>query len=167
MLYSSIYHPMAFTAFNLPGIRISSPFSSFKIFPEIGLPKGLSGLYGESINIHQRGEWEYNENWKPLIAFPMDAGWLRAIHLGHLQVEEGLNLNDSIEVFCSDKSIYGDVWSEDFRKGDAVLDVKEIQSLGKALGANSNVNIIENGLHDLSLSSKDIRELYFKKIIKN
>ena len=138
-----------------------------KFFPEIGLPKGLSGLYGESINIHQRGEWEYNENWKPLIAFPMDAGWLRAIHLGHLQVEEGLNLKDSIEVFCSDKSIYGDVWSEDFRKGDAVLDVKEIQSLGKALGANSNVNIIENGLHDLSLSSKDIRELYFKKIIKN
>ena len=78
-----------------------------------------------------------------------------------------MNLKDSIEVFCSDKSIYGDVWSEDFRKGDAVLDVKEIQSLGKALGANSNVNIIENGLHDLSLSSKDIRELYFKKIIKN
>lgn len=149
--------------------NILIPVMSFlgKFFPNISLPKGMSSFYGESINIHQKGEWEYNENWKPLIAFPMDAGWLRAIHLGHLQVADGLNLNDSITIFCADKSIYGEVWSEDFRNGDAVLDVNEIQILGKSLGVNATIEIIKNGLHDLALSRKEIRENYFKKIIKN
>lgn len=143
------------------------PFMSFlgKFFPNITLPKGISGLYGESINIHKRGEWEYNETWKPLIAFPMDAGWLRAIHLGHLQVEKGLNLEDSILVLSSDKSIYGDVWTEDFRNGDAVLDVNEIKALGKTLGKNASVKEVKNGLHDLSLSRKEIRAEYFNTIL--
>lgn len=147
--------------------HILIPFMSFlgKFFPNITLPKGLSGLYGESINIHKRGEWEYNETWKPIIAFPMDAGWLRAIHLGHLQVEKGLNLEDSILVLSSDKSIYGDVWTEDFRNGDAVLDVNEIKSLGKTLGKNVSVKEIKNGLHDLSLSRKEVRTEYFNTIL--
>lgn len=146
--------------------HILIPVMSFlgRFFPNISLPKGLSGLYGESINIHQRGEWEYNETWKPLIAFPMDAGWLRAIHLGHLQVEEGLNLNDSILVVSSDKSVYGEVWSEDFRHGDAVLDVKEIQELGKTLGPNAKTVTITGGLHDLSLSDSVVRNSYFKLV---
>ncbi len=148
--------------------HILIPFMSFlgKFFPNITLPKGLSGLYGESINIHKRGEWEYNETWKPIIAFPMDAGWLRAIHLGHLQVEKGLNLEDSILVLSSDKSIYGDEWTEDFRNGDAVLDVNEIKALGKTLGKNASVKEIKNGLHDLSLSRKEVRQEYFNLITK-
>jgi len=148
--------------------HILIPLMSFigRFFPNITLPKGLSGLYGESINIHQRGEWEYNETWKPIIAFPMDAGWLRAIHLSHLQVEKGLNLNDSILVISSDKSIYGDTWSEDFRNGDAVLDVNEIQTLGKTLSKNAKNAVVKNGLHDLSLSRKEVRQEYFDLIVK-
>ncbi len=146
--------------------HILIPLMSFlgRFFPNLSLPKGLSGLYGESINIHKRGEWEYNETWKPMLAFPMDAGWLRAIHLGHLQVQEGLNLNDSILVLSSDKSVYGDKWTEEFRNGDAVLDVNEIQSIGKSLSTNATVVIIKNGLHDLSLSKKEVREEYFELI---
>ncbi len=149
--------------------HILIPVMSFlgRFFPNLSLPKGLSSLYGESINIHKRGEWDYNETWKPLIALPMDAGWLRAIHLGHLQVEDGLNLNDSILVVSSDKSVYGDVWSEDFRHGDAVLDVNEIQSLGKSLGANSKTAVINGGLHDLALSDSVVRVNYFMLVTGN
>jgi alpha-beta hydrolase superfamily lysophospholipase len=147
--------------------HILIPVMSFlgRFFPNITLPKGLSGLYGETISKSFRGEWEYNADWKPIIAFPMDAGWLRAIHLGHLQVEEGLNLNDSILVLSSGKSIYGEVWSEDFRHGDAVLDVSEIQSIGKNLSQNATIEIIEGGLHDLGLSELTVRKNYFNKIV--
>ena len=37
-MYSSIYQPIALTDFNFPGIRTSSPFSSFTILPEMGFP---------------------------------------------------------------------------------------------------------------------------------
>lgn len=147
--------------------KILIPFMSFlgRFFPNIPLPKGLSGLYGETIHKDYKGEWEYNETWKPIVAFPMDAGWLRAIHKGHLQVKEGLNLNDSVLVLSSDKSIYGELWTEEFRKGDAVLDVNEIQSLGKTLGANASTKIINNGLHDLALTAKPVRTTYFEILL--
>lgn len=146
--------------------HILIPIVSFlgRFFPKLSLPKGISGLYGESINIHKRGEWEYNETWKPIIAFQMDAGWLSAIHQGHLQVEKGLNMYDSILVLSSDKSIYGETWTEEFRNGDAVLDVNEIQLLGKTLSKNAKIAVVKNGLHDLSLSRKEVRQEYFNII---
>lgn len=148
--------------------KILIPIMSFlgRFFPNIPLPKGLSGLYGETIHKDYKGEWEYNETWKPIVAFPMDAGWLRAIHKGHLEVKEGLNLNDSILVLSSDKSIYGEVWTEEFRKGDAVLDVKEIQELGKTLGPNATTGIVNNGLHDLALTAKPVRTEYFDILVE-
>ncbi len=147
--------------------HILIPIMSFlgRFFPNIPLPKGLSGLYGETIHKDYKGEWTYNETWKPIVAFPMDAGWLRAIHLAHEEIEDGLQLNDSVLVLSSDKSIYGDVWTEEFRKGDAVLDVNEIQSIGKKLGKNVQTKTINNGLHDLALSNKPVRENYFQEVI--
>ena len=38
MPYSSIYHPMAFVPFRVPGFMITLPFSSSFFFPVIGLP---------------------------------------------------------------------------------------------------------------------------------
>jgi alpha-beta hydrolase superfamily lysophospholipase len=143
--------------------KILIPIMSFigNFFPKLPLPKGLSGLYGESIHKGHRGEWEYNETWKPIVAFPMDAGWLRAIHKGHQQIKKGLNLNDSILVLSSGKSIYGEEWTDEFRKGDAVLDVIEIQELGKKLGPLATTRKVENGLHDLALSATPVRVNYF------
>jgi len=147
--------------------HILIPIVSFlgRFFPNIPLPKGLSGLYGETIHKDYKGEWEYNETWKPIIAFPMDAGWLRAIHIAHEEIEDGLQIDDSVLVLSSGKSIYGDVWTEEFRTGDAVLDVNEIQSIGKQLGKHVQTKTIENGLHDLALSKKPLREQYFQEVI--
>lgn len=147
--------------------KILIPIMSFigRFFPKLPLPKGLSGLYGESINKNFKGEWEYNETWKPIVAFPMDAGWLRAIHKGHQQIKKGLQLNDTLLVLSSDKSVYGETWTEEFRKGDAVLDVMEIQSLGKTLGPNSRTAIVKDGLHDLALTKKPVRDEYFNLLI--
>lgn len=148
--------------------NILIPFVSFlgRFFPTLGLPKGLSGLYGETISKNYRGEWEYNETWKPIIAFRMDAGWLRAIHLGHNEIEDGLNLNDDITVMCSDKTIRDETWSEAFRTADAVLDAEEIKTIGKSLGKNAKVVVIKDGMHDLALSIKPVREEYFKQFIQ-
>ena len=38
MPYSSIYHPIPFTALSLPGTLTGSPFLSITFFPVIGFP---------------------------------------------------------------------------------------------------------------------------------
>ncbi len=169
--YNNIVLNSPFLSMNQSGFneKILIPIVSTlgTISPRIPLPKGVSTLYGESISKQHRGEWEYNAEWKPLVAFQMDAGWLRAIHKGHKKVKRGLDLQDNILVISSDKSVYGNKWTEEFREGDAVLDVKEIQKLGGQLGPNARTIVIPGALHDLALSKKEVREKYYKLLIAN
>ena len=140
--------------------------STIGIFaPKVKLPQGLAGLYGESIHKDYKGEWNYNLNWKPIIAFRMDAGWLKAIHHSHKKVKRGLSIKEPIVVYSSDKSFYEKSYSENIKYADAVLNVEEIQSRGQKLGKNVDHIIIKNGMHDLSLSTLDVRKAYYNSLI--
>lgn len=144
--------------------NIVIPIVSFlgKFFPEMKLPAGLSGLYGESIHKDYKGEWDYRLDWKPILAFRMDAGWLRAIHKGHQEVQDGLQLEVPILLMHSDKTIRVKTWDDTLFTGDAVLDVEDIHKYGLGLGSNVQEAIIANGLHDLSLSREAPRREFYK-----
>ena len=43
--------------------------------------------------------------WKPLVAYPITAGWLRAIRAGHRRVRQGLALAVPILVLHSDRTV--------------------------------------------------------------
>lgn len=79
-------------------------------------------------------------------------------------MQKGLDIPCPVLVMHSDKSVYGDEWSEDFTRGDAVLDVEDIHSYAPYLGKNVTVEVINDGLHDLVLSKKEVRDNVYQTI---
>ena len=166
---------------NLPvnGIVLNSPFldmnfSGFKenfgvpiisglgaIFPNIKISSGNDNFYARTIHQDYEGEWEYDLEWKPAVSIPVSFGWTRAIHKGHKKIQKGLDIPCPILVMHSDKSVYGKEFSDDFFKGDAVLDVEDIHKYASGLGNDVTIFIVNNGVHDLVLSSPEVRtEVY-------
>jgi alpha-beta hydrolase superfamily lysophospholipase len=64
------------------------------------------------------------------------------------------------------KSVYGDTWTAEHNAGDGVLDVKDISKYGKRLGADVTEVGVADGLHDLILSRKDVRESVYRTIFE-
>lgn len=146
--------------------KIGVPIISFLggIFPKIKLSSGNDSFYAQSIHQDYSGEWEYDLEWKPAVSVPVNFGWIRAIHKGHKKIRKGLDIPCPILVLHSDKSVYGKEFSEDFLKADAVLDVNDIHKYASYLGKDVTTITIEDGLHDLVLSRKDVREKVYTTI---
>lgn len=134
------------------------------ILPFIKYQQPHPSAYMHSILKEYHGEWEMESRWRPVIPFPIYAGWCRAITKGHQRVSAGLGLTIPVLLMYSDKSIYGDTWHPDFQTGDSVLNVAHIRAGAKHLGPNVQEREIADGLHDLVLSRKDVREQVFHEL---
>lgn len=64
----------------------------------------------------------------------------------------------------SSSSVYGNRWTKDFNRGDAILNVNDISKYGKKLGQNVHEVVCPNGLHDLVLSNNDTRNFVYSTI---
>ena len=65
----------------------------------------------------------------------------------------------------SSSSVYGNKWTEDFNRGDAILNVNDISKYGNKLGPNVHEIICKNGLHDLVLSNNPSRNFVYSSIL--
>ena len=54
-------------------------------------------------------------------------------------------------------SVSGDKWTEEFNRGDSVLDVDDISKFGRRLGSDVDEYVFDGGLHDLILSAEPVR----------
>jgi len=139
--------------------KIAIPLTSFfgKFLPNFKIKKGISPHYGHSISSKAKGEWDYNENWKPIAVSTINASWIRAIHKAQVKLRKGLNIKCPVLVMQSEKSFKSKQWSEEFRSADAVLNVEHIKKHSPCLGKNVTNISIKNGLHDLMLSAYSVR----------
>jgi alpha-beta hydrolase superfamily lysophospholipase len=128
------------------------------------VPLGLSGLYGQSLHADHRGEWNYDLTWKPLLGFPVRAGWLEAIRLGQRQLRGGLNIDVPVLLACSTRTFRGKRWHEGIRLADAVLDVEHMVRWAPRLGRHVTLARFDGGIHDLVLSGRDVREKVFREL---
>ena len=80
--------------------------------------------------------------------------------------QKNYQIKQAILVCCSDYATYEKVWSEKLQKGDAVLSVNDIQVICSKFKSQVKIKIIPGGLHDLALSEKSIRSLYFQSIFE-
>ena len=124
---------------------------------------GLSTAYAESLLENHHGEWQFDTTWKYPVAPALTASWIRAIHLGQKELQKGLDIPCPILVMHSHRSVYGKKWKPEHQSGDGVLDVKDIEKYGKTLGPKAQTLTIENGLHDLALSAKPVRERFYRE----
>ncbi|AGZ39744.1 alpha/beta hydrolase [Actinoplanes friuliensis] len=128
------------------------------------LPLSTLGLYGQSLHSDHRGEWTYDLAWKPVNGFPVRTGWLEAIRRGQARLRAGLTIDAPVMVACSTRTFRGRGWTEDVRLSDAVLDVEHIARWAPRLGSRVTIARFDGGLHDLTLSGKDVRVEVFQEL---
>lgn len=134
--------------------------------PYAVVPRNVSGVYAETLHKDLRGEWDFNLAWKPRESFPVRAGWLRAVRLGHRLVHRGIDVAAPVLSLCSAASVVPQVWTEEATTKDTVLDVKQIAKWSHQLGPNVTVVRIDGAMHDVLCSRKPIRDRAFGEITR-
>jgi len=134
--------------------------------PKTALPNIDPGYYARAIGAVGGGEWSYDTDWRPTPAFPVRAGWLRAIIAGHAEVAHGLSIGVPILTLAATHSLFGARWSEAMRSTDIVLDVDVIVRRAVQLGPVVTVVRIEGGVHDLTLSPPPVRARLYAEITR-
>jgi len=129
--------------------------------PRAALPNIDPGYYARTLRAIDGGEWEYDPRWRPVPAFPVRAGWLRAIMDGHAQVARGLDIQAPILMAASSRSSISPRWSEAMRQSDSVLDVELLARRAVQLGPIVTIARIPGGLHDLTLSRPPVRAQFY------
>lgn len=142
-----------------PAIRQLATFQ-----PKTPLPNIDPGFFARTVHADHGGEWDYDQAWKPTPAFPVRAGWLRAITAGHAAVARGLSIEVPILALASAHTLISPRWSEEMRAADIVLDVELVARRAVQLGSVVTVVRIAGGLHDLSLSAEPARARFYAEI---
>jgi alpha-beta hydrolase superfamily lysophospholipase len=128
-----------------------------RLRPQTVLRLPERGHYWRTISSAADGEWPLDERYRPRMAFPVRAGWLKAVLAGHARVARGLGIDAPVLVLLSKGSANGLLWSEEMRRTDAVLDVNTISARALGLGRTVTVERIDGALHDVFLSPGPVR----------
>lgn len=149
--------------------QLAFPVVSFlgNFFPHwtVQKPGGGFSSYAASLLKGHKGEWSFDEKWKMPYGHPIRAGWIHAIHSAQQTLQGGAGLRCPILVLSSDRSVFeGREWEEAYRSADIVLDVHDIQTYGRELGAHVTCDTIPGGVHDLILSAPAIRQQVYQKL---
>ena len=146
------------------GIPILSMLSTY--FPNKLISSGFSKLYGYSLHENKHGEWNYSLTWKPHEIPKVNLGFISAIYNAQKKIQNNLVIDVPLLVMYSNTSIYENHWSEKFKEGDAVLNVNHIRNYASKIKENVTSFEIENGMHDLILSKKSVRENVYEKMFE-
>jgi alpha-beta hydrolase superfamily lysophospholipase len=138
--------------------------TSSKRSPYRVVPVKAVGLYGESLHSDHRGEWGYDLAWKPLRGFPVTVGWLEAVRRGQRRLRRGLGIDAPVLVACSTRTFRGRAWTDDVRMTDSVLNVEHIARWAPRLGPHVTITRFDGGMHDLTLSGKEVRAEVFREL---
>ncbi len=134
--------------------------------PYAVVPRTVTAVYAETMHRELRGEWDYDWTWKPRESFPVRAGWLRAVRIGHRAVHRGLDVGAPVITLCSTKSLTTQAWTEDAATADTVLDVRQIAKWSYQLGPDVTVVRVGGALHDVFCSRKDVRDVAFGHVAR-
>ena len=143
-------------------LRLVSAVAS--VNPGLIIPEKHTDIYGKSLHKKYKGEWDYNLDWKPNIGFPVKVGWIAAMYNAQRKLQSGFDIKQPTLVMFSSKSTKFNKWNDELKKSDSVLNVEDIEKYSDMLGKNITKIKIENGMHDLILSEKSVRENVYKKL---
>lgn len=133
-----------------------------KICPDLKFPSELNRHYISSLHEQLKGEWAFNLQWKPN-RYPMvRLSFVRAIFEAQKEIHRGLCLDIPILVMHSHQSKNPKKWHKDVEHSDVILNVKHIEKYAKKFTGDVTIQRIKNGLHDLVLSEKSVRESVYQ-----
>ena len=132
--------------------------------PKRVVPREVTGFYTRSLHVDHEGEWQFDLTWKPIQSFPIHAGWLRAIRMGHAELHAGLDVGCPALVLSSGRSALPTTMGEDVHATDIVLDVEQIRRWSPALGRHVTYVGIEGARHDVLLSRAEPRSRVYDEL---
>ena len=156
-----------FFDFNTPALlKLLIPLISAigKRFPNIPSPEGLKEGYVTSLHKNFEGEWDFRLEWKPLKGYSLNLGWINAIHTAQKELQNGLDIKCPVLVMYSSKSVTPGDYSEEMMISDSVLDVEHIAKYSKVIGDKVKEFEVQDGVHDLILSGKVVREIVYAEM---
>ncbi len=121
-------------------------------------------FYWRGISDEAYGEWPVDRTMRLPQAFPVRAGWMRAILAAQHQVAGGLGLTMPILVLLSSRSMLGPVWNGAMLRADVVLDVRTLALRAVSLGSSVSVERIDGALHEVFLSGGDVRRDAYRRL---
>lgn len=131
-------------------------------FPEASLGTTGNPNYAYSLLKSEKGEWEYDTTWKSYDRPETKLHWMRAVYKGQERVRDGLNLKMPILAMHSDCSVNINEWVDEYTHCDGVLDANLFDEQSLKLGDNVKIAVIHDGMHDLYLSKKAVRDEAYK-----
>lgn len=120
--------------------------------------------YWRSLSAEAHGEWDLHRLWRPRIAFPNTAGWLKTIFDGHALVAKGLKLQVPIFVLTSDRTQIGAVYSPDMQHSDSVIDVQQTRLRAMKLGSFVTLCEVPGAMHDVFTSAEPARAAAYRDL---
>lgn len=128
------------------------------------IPSPDLGFYWRSISSQADGEWDLVDEWRPQRGFVPYAVWLAAILAGHTRVASGLDLRIPVLTLLAAKSTIQPRWSKAMMTTDSVLIVDDMAKAATNLGSDVTVIRIENAMHDVFLSKREVRAEAFAQL---
>ena len=118
-----------------------------RFFPFTRNPEALPRGYVESL-LH---DWEFDTTLKPPEGFPVYFGWIAAVNDAQHRLQRGLDVRCPVLCMHSDEA-------------DVVLDWRHMARYARGLGPDVTVLAFPGGLHDLTLSRREVREAVFSAL---
>jgi alpha-beta hydrolase superfamily lysophospholipase len=117
-------------------------------------------IYAQHQHVSGGGRWQFDFALKRPAGVPIRAAWLAAARRARAKIARGLDLQVPVLVAMSDSSGPDVADNPLLDRQDTVINVDEIVRLGPRLGDDVEVVVIPGGVHELSLSQDEPRELY-------
>ncbi|MDQ0276256.1 alpha-beta hydrolase superfamily lysophospholipase [Arthrobacter silviterrae] len=138
------------------------PFAELRPLTRMRVPERT--FYWRGISNEAQGEWPVDRRLRPPQAFPVRAGWMRAIMAAQREVAAGLDLHVPVLVLLSAKSMLGPVWSDAMLAADVALDVRSLALRAVSLGDSIAIERISGALHEVFLSRQAVREDAYRRL---
>jgi alpha-beta hydrolase superfamily lysophospholipase len=118
----------------------------------------LAPIYPSSVHKDYEGEWEFNLEMKPIEGFPVYFALSRAVMDAQDELMANSNIKQPILLMHSHDSYLPKKHEPRVFKADIVLNVEHMKAIGPGLGNDVTMKEIQDGMHDLFLSPKPVRE---------
>ena len=133
-------------------------------FPNLQFPSELNKWYAASLHKDLKGEWDFNLDWKKSSYPKVRISFIRAIYEAQKEIHQGVRVDVPVLVMHSHQTKNPRKWGKDAQSSDVILDVKDIQKYAKKIQGDVTIREIPNGVHDLVLSEKTVRDSVYQQL---
>ncbi|CAM2986227.1 alpha/beta hydrolase [Acinetobacter celticus] len=133
-------------------------------FPNLQFPSELNKWYAASLHKDLKGEWDFNLDWKKSSYPKVRISFIRAIYEAQKEIHQGVRVDVPVFVMHSHQTKNPRKWGKDAQSSDVILGVKDIQKYAKKIQGDVTIREIPNGLHDLVLSEKTVRDNVYQQL---